>query len=292
MELSALPEAVAAYLDQIGRIPLLDAAAERDLAGRVRAGRDARRLLDVASAGERAALASTVADGVRAREHLISANLRLVVSQARHLPRGRVPFLDLVQEGNVGLMAAVDRFDPDLGFRFTTYAHDWIAQAMWAALASDRLIRLPTKLGARASHCRRAREELVEVTHREPAASEVARVTGFEPRQVELLLRAEHPTVPLELVVAPASSPEHDPSEPAHRRDTADRVVAALRHLEPDERRVIELRFGLVDEACTRSETAARTGVDVATVRRLERRALGRLRSRPGMVQLLDAPAG
>ncbi|MFY0407263.1 sigma-70 family RNA polymerase sigma factor [Solicola sp. PLA-1-18] len=288
MDLAHVPEAVSAYLDQIGRIPLLDARRERELAHRVRAGLDARRRLDTAGAGEREALCDLVEHGVRAREEMISANLRLVVAQARRLPRGPVPFLDLVQEGNVGLMAAVDRFDPELGFRFSTYAHDWIAQAMWAALASDRLIRLPAKAGARATHCRRVREELAVLTRREPGVDELAAATGFDPAQVELLLRAEQVTVPLDLVAHAAASHD-DPGEPVERRDAAERVLHALGCLDPEERTVLELRFGIGSEPCTLAETARRTGSDVPGVRRLERRALDRLRRRPAMVQLQEA---
>lgn len=286
---------VGAYLDRIGRIPRLTAAQELELGGAVAAGARARVRLSSSETceGDRARSLGEVRDGEAARTTMISANLRLVVAQARRFSHASVPFLDLIQEGNVGLVHAVDRFDASLGFRFSTYATDWIAQAIGQALASDRLIRLPPKVNRRLLECRRARDLLHDELGRTPSTREIAAAVELDELLVRRLLRADSPTFSLDQpdVLDRFEQPDDTGDEPvvqAQRGAVAEVLDDAVAQLCDAERRVLGLRFGLGCRRHTRKEVAEALGIAVPQVRAIERLALQHMRCRPAVIRLRD----
>jgi RNA polymerase primary sigma factor len=244
-----------AFFRQIGSIPLLSAEQEIELALRMRAGSDAAmRLTDGSTAEEeRGVLQDAVDAGDAARAQMVQANLRLVVSVARRFTRSGLPLSDLVQDGTVGLIQAVDRFDPDQGCRFSTYAMWWIRQAVTRGIViSGRSVRLPRQVLARLNHCHGRRRELVAALGREPTTEELATASGLEVNEVVALLQAE--PEPGSLDASGAESYDvvdrhaADPAEEAMRSADATRVQAAMRCLDPLEREVLVLRYGFGGE--------------------------------------------
>jgi RNA polymerase primary sigma factor len=255
-----IQDGLAAYMNELGRHPLLDPDEELRLAWAVRAG------------------------DRRAAVRLAEANLRLVVAIARRYASCGVPFLDLVQEGNIGLLQAVDGFDPARGCRFSTYAYWCIRHAVrHAAAEQGRLIRVPPATAEAMDRLRRATDRLAQVLGREPAAGELAEELGTTLERVNRLSRLARPALPL------------DGLEPDQRGGSpADEVVlAALRvdlysmvaRLNARERRVLRLRFGLVDgRRRSLEEIGRRLGLSRERIRQIEKGALVRLR------QATDAP--
>jgi RNA polymerase primary sigma factor len=286
-----------AFFRQIGSIPLLSAQQEVELALLMRAGTEAARRLteDGAAGGERAALHEAVDAGDAARAQMVQANLRLVVSVARRFTRSGLPLLDLVQDGTVGLIQAVDRFDPDQGCRFSTYAMWWIRQAVTRGMViSGRSVRLPRQVLARLNHCQGRRRELLATLGREPTAQEIATASGLEVQEVMALLRAE--PEPGSLDESPGQSDDvvdrhaADPAEEAMRGVDAARVRAAMRCLDPLEREVVALRYGFAGEPLGCSAVARTLGLTRDRVRGIEARALRALESAPGMAATADGP--
>ncbi|MGH8868655.1 MAG: sigma-70 family RNA polymerase sigma factor [Actinomycetes bacterium] len=287
---------VRVYLDAIGRTALLNAAEEVDLAQRIEAGLYAAEKLrrDEAVGALPAALAAELAvlvdDGARARDLMLQANLRLVVSVAKkHTGRG-LPFLDLVQEGNVGLVRAVEKFDFRRGFKFSTYAMWWIRQAIQRALADQsRTIRLPVHVSEELGRVTRAKRRLGQDLGREPTAEEIASSTGSTAQRVGDLSRLSRVAASLDTPVGSAGeTPFGDLLEDVDAPVVADVVergmlarglAARVDRLPPQERSVIMLRYGL---AQGRPHTLAEIGriLDIPRdrVRRIERAALERLR--------------
>ncbi len=263
------------YVRQIGSGPLLTREEERDLARRKDAGDDA------------------------ARRRLIESNLRLVMSVARNYRRADVPLLDLIQEGNLGLMRAVEKFDYKLGFKLSTYATWWIRQAITRALVDQgRTIRLPLHVAEDVRKLLRSRRQLAQKLNREPTVSELAaEVKEPEERVRELLMLVEIP-VSLETPVGDGESLYGDliedaraaaPLELTADKASAEELRAALATLEPRLQRVVTLRFGL-DGGTTRTldEIGADVGVTRERVRQLETRALRELRlAAPGLAHYL-----
>jgi RNA polymerase primary sigma factor len=227
---------------------------------------------------------------LQARKELAQANLRLVVSIAKRY-RGRgLSFADLIQEGNGGLMRAVDKYDHRLGFKFGTYATWWVRQAITRALADDsRTIRVPSHRAATLAAIERVREELMVRLGREPAEQEVAEALGVDLLNLRALTAASRP--PLSLQAAFAGDEEQSwaqyladaggasPDEGADRLLLKERVEEVLRALAPRDREVIELRFGLRDgHARTLDEVSRLLGVTRERIRQIEQRALARLR--------------
>jgi len=298
---TSTPDLVRLYLDEIGRAPLLDAATEVTLAQRIEAGLYARHLLGglgqrrslklraarrVAMSAELAALA---ADGEAAKRLFIRANLRLVVSLARRYSRSSLPLLDLIQEGNVGLVRAVEKFDYMRGFKFSTYATWWIRQSIGRAIAEQsRVVRLPVHQVEKLSRLGRTRRDLALTLGREPTDAEVAAEMDLPvevvadldaisrtPASLDALVGDSGATTLGDLVDATDASPEDLVVEQAWRRQ----LVALIGDLGEREAAVIRARYGLEHERReTYDEIGARLGVSRERVRQVEREALDRLR--------------
>jgi RNA polymerase sigma factor (sigma-70 family) len=279
------------YLAEIGRHSLLDKAGEAELAKRIQRGRVAAERLAgrPVPAADRERLEAEVVDGRAAAERFAQANLRLVVSVARRYSASGVPIADIVQEGNLGLLRAVERFEWERGFKFSTYAAWWIRQAITRGIAeSARTIRLPVHLHDQIGRIRRARLDLEASLGRRPTCAEVAAVTGDDPAEVLASLdwdrdvrsldepvRAEADLLLADVVADPHALPEEAAIDGLQGAVVED----LLRPLDPRERRILRLRFG-VDrgEPRTFPEVAAELGLSKERIRQLELRAFCKLR--------------
>jgi RNA polymerase primary sigma factor len=281
-------------LQEIGRVSLLSALEEVELAERMERGKAASQRL--ASAEElsgqlRTALRVDVISGQEARRHLIQANLRLVVSIAKKYVGRGLALLDLIQEGNIGLMRAVEKFDYHKGNRFSTYATWWIRQAVTRAIAEQgRTIRLPVHMSESVGQVKRAAERLSQALERQPSAEEIAVALGQPLDRVERVLEAARRPVSLETPVGEDGehtlgdflqddelpTPADFASQQLLRRDLA----AALEHLNERERRIIDLRYGLADgQRRTLEEVGTVLGMTRERARQIEAEALRRLRA-------------
>ena len=290
---TASADLVRVYLREIGRIPLLTAAEEVELAKRVEAGVFAAERLDTArrlSGSMRRDLQALVRDGERAKQRLIESNLRLVVSIAKRYTGRGLPFLDLIQEGNLGLIRAVEKFDYTRGFKFSTYASWWIRQAVSRAVADQaRTIRIPVHMVETVNRILRAQRALVQVLGRDPTAKEIAaRVDMPVDRVVEIRRLAMEP-VSLHAPVGEEEGSElGDLIEDVETVSPADQVSAGmlaghvenvLSHLGEREREVVKLRYGLTDgEPRTLEEVGRAFGVTRERVRQIEAKGLAKLR--------------
>ncbi len=228
--------------------------------------------------------------GQSASERLTNSNLRLVVSVARRYLRRGLPLLDLVQEGNLGLMRAVEKYDPHRGFKFSTYATWWIRQAVTRALADQgRTIRLPVHVVERLQQLNTAERHLMRDRDRDPTTEELAGELGWTPEQVETLMRQRQHTISLGTPVGEEESTLEDfiqdtsgrtPDEVAMRLLTREDVIEALDDIPPRLRMVLALRFGFIDDRPrTLEEVGRELGVTRERVRQLEKQALTLLRS-------------
>ena len=295
------PDLVRIYLDEIGRAPLLDAATEVALSQRIEAGLYARHLLS-GLGGRRAVklqaarrvatsteLASLAADGDAAKRVFIRANLRLVVSLARRYSRASMPLLDLIQEGNVGLVRAVEKFDYTRGFKFSTYATWWIRQSIGRAIAEQsRVVRLPVHQVEKLSRLGRTRRELSATLGRDPSDNEVAVAMALPvetvadldaiartPASLDALVGESGNNTLGDLVDAADPSPEDLVVEQASR----EQLGTLIGSLAPRELEVIRARYGLGDgRRQTYDEIASQLGVSRERARQIEREALSRLR--------------
>jgi RNA polymerase primary sigma factor len=299
----ATEDPIQLYLREIGQVSLLSADQEVDLAQRIERGKAALAKLDghtLLSPHERLQMTEHVADGVQARQELIQANLRLVVSIAKKYIGHQMSFLDLVQEGNLGLMRAVDKFDWRKGNRFSTYATWWIRQAVSRSLAEHgRLIRLPVHLGEMIGQVRRTMQQLEQALERPPTHEELATALGISTRKVKRLLTAAVMPISLEQPVGPdgdtfmgemlADERDNGPVEIATQNMLYDDVYEALSSLSERERRVIALRYGLEDgKRRTLEEVGAAFGITRERTRQIEAEAMRRLRA-PDIGQRLRA---
>ncbi|MDQ3628321.1 MAG: sigma-70 family RNA polymerase sigma factor [Actinomycetota bacterium] len=289
-------DAVDFFLQRIGAVPLLRAEQEVELGQRVQAGALAARRLasgELVALGERAELERMVEQGDAAREQMIQANLRLVVSVARRYLRSGVPLLDLVQDGTLGLMRAVDKFDPERGTKFSTYASWWIRQAVTRGMAdSMRTVRLPVAVLTRLNSCLGRRHELMAVWGREPTNAELARACGLTEADVTALLGVSVEPVSLdgdaergEFGIGDNVADRHDegPEEAAGAAVEADWLRAAMWVLDPLEWQVLRLRYGFVGEPVGATAVAESLGVTRERIRHLEGRALRKLSRAPGV---------
>ena len=292
------------YLKEIGKVKLLDAALEVELAERIVAGNEASERLAsfVGGAGEsypnRSSDRMLVRRGQAAKEALIEANLRLVVSIAKRYRNRGLAFLDLIQEGNLGLMRAVEKFDHTKGFKFSTYATWWIRQAITRAIADQaRTIRIPVHMVETINKVVWAQRQLLQELGREPSAEEVAGRVDFSIERVREIQRINQDTVSLEQPMGDEddfslSDLIEDreavvPDDAAARMMLDDAVREALGHLSPREQDVVRLRFGLEDgKIRTLEEVGKAFGVTRERIRQIEAKTLAKLR-RPESAQLL-----
>jgi RNA polymerase primary sigma factor len=292
------------YLKEIGKVKLLDAALEVELAERILAGNAAAERLAAFPGGaderypERVRDRVLVRRGQSAKEALIEANLRLVVSIAKRYRNRGLAFLDLIQEGNLGLMRAVEKFDHTKGFKFSTYATWWIRQAITRAIADQaRTIRIPVHMVETINKVVWAQRQLLQELGREPSAEEVAIRVDFPIERVREIQRINQDTVSLEQPMGDEddfslSDLIEDreavvPDDAAARIMLDDAVREALRHLSPREQDVVRLRFGLEDgKIRTLEEVGKAFGVTRERIRQIEAKTLAKLR-RPESAQLL-----
>ncbi len=287
-------DGVRQYLNAIGRVELLTAEEEVDLAKRYHAGVAARAMrIDpsrIASTRRRKKLDEIVTGGDRAQERLVTANLRLVVSIARrYLGRG-LSLLELVQEGNLGLMRGVEKFDHTKGYKFSTYATWWIRQALTRGTANKaRSVRLPVHVHELVAKVRRAEFELLQVLGRDPTDVEVADTLGISTdRLLELRLAGREITsldrtvgedgdTTLGELVRDDDAP--DPETCATTELARLELLATLSELHERERGVLELRYGLTgDDPATLEEIGERYGVTRERIRQIEKNVLAKLR--------------
>jgi RNA polymerase primary sigma factor len=281
------------YLKEIGKVSLLTAEQEVNLARRIEAGVLAQERLDASpamSAEQRASELANVEDGELAKSQLTEANLRLVVSIAkRYVGRG-MALLDLVQEGNLGLMRAVEKFDYTKGFKFSTYATWWIRQAITRAIADQaRTIRIPVHMVETMNKVLRVQRQMLQELGREPTVEEVARKVDLTSDKVREIQRISQEPLSLETPVGEEddsslgdfvpdpTAPE--PTEEAEQQGLKEEITRALEELNEREREIMRLRFGLDDgQPHTLEEVGRRFKVTRERIRQIESKTLAKLR--------------
>ena len=297
-------DVVGLYLKEAGRVPLLTAEQEVDLAKRMEAAVIAQEQLeeygDDLPLDDVYTLRETIADGEAAQEHLIRANARLVISVAKkYIGRG-VPFLDLIQEGNIGLIRATNKFEYQRGHKFSTYATWWIRQAVSRAVADQgRTIRVPVHMGDQLNRMRRIQLQLTQELGRDPSIEEVAEGMETTPDKVEDLMEISRRPVSLETPIDDEGDSTfgdfvEDANSPAPAEEVAtyllhEQLSEALNRLPPREAQILRLRYGLEDgRVYTLEEVGQTIGVTRERVRQLEAQALNRLRQSSAHVKLRD----
>jgi RNA polymerase primary sigma factor len=294
-EVTASADSVRAYLRQIGKVRLLTAADEVELAKRIEAGLYAAERLSTTAQDERASplrrdLRWIVRDGDRAKKHLVEANLRLVVSIAKRYTGRGMAFLDLIQEGNVGLIRAVEKFDYTKGYKFSTYATWWIRQAISRAMADQaRTIRIPVHMVEVINTLARIRRELLENLGREPTHAELAAEMDTTPEKVlEIQQYGRNPISLDQTIGEEGDSALGDfisdceaviPLDAAAFTLLGDQLRAVLATMSEREAGIIRLRFGLTDgQPHTLDQIGAVYGVTRERIRQLEAKAMAKLR--------------
>jgi RNA polymerase primary sigma factor len=297
-------DVVGLYLKEAGRVPLLVAAEEVALAKRMERAEIARQQLeelgDQLPMDDRYTLQEWVDDGELAQEHLVRANARLVISVAKkYIGRG-VPFLDLIQEGNIGLIRATNKFDYRRGHKFSTYATWWIRQAVSRAVADQgRTIRVPVHMGDQLNRMRRIQLQLTQELGRDPLIDELAVRMETTPDKIENLLEIARRPVSLETPIDEDGDSTfgdfvEDVNSPAPSEEVAtnllhEQLKTALDRLPTREAQILRLRYGLEDgRVYTLEEVGQAIGVTRERVRQLEAQALNRLRQSSAHVILRD----
>ena len=276
------------YLSTIGRVPLLTPAEEIELAHHVQA---AKRLTQEIGEGYTAKQLRQLRMGQRARDRMMAANLRLVVSVAKKYQNQGLELLDLVQEGAIGLERAVDKFDPAMGYKFSTYAYWWIRQGMTRAIDnSARTIRLPIHISEKLSKMRRITRELSHRLGRQPNRLELSHALGMAPEELEELMAQSAPCASLdahargeedrstlgELIADPASNEHFDSMDRLLQKE---HLITWLAQLNDREQKILKLRFGLEgSEPLTLAEIGRQINVSRERVRQLEAKAIMKLR--------------
>jgi RNA polymerase primary sigma factor len=285
-------DTIGLYLKEVGRVPLLTAEEEVELAQRIERGRMAREELAKGNvpATRRQDLQRLIEDGWAAREHLITANSRLVISVAKKYMGRGVPFLDLIQEGNIGLIRAAKKFDYRRGHKFSTYATWWIRQAVTRAIADQgRTIRVPVHMGDQINKLLRVQHQLTQRLGRDPSVDELAEALEVTPAKVENMIQVARRPLSLE---TPTDDEEDSvlgdfiqdeevpaPDETATYNLLREHLDSVLNGLPPREVRILQLRYGLLDgQAYTLEEVGRKMGVTRERVRQIEAQALSRLR--------------
>lgn len=285
-------DTIGLYLKEVSRVPLLNAEEEVELAQRIERGRMSREELAKGnvSTKRRQELRTLIEDGWSAREHLITANSRLVISVAKKYMGRGVPFLDLIQEGNIGLIRATKKFDYRRGHKFSTYATWWIRQAVTRAIADQgRTIRVPVHMGDQINKLLRIQHQLTQRLGREPTVEELAISLDVPPKKVENMIQVARRPLSLE---TPTDDEEDSvlgdfieddeappPDETATYNLLKEHLEDVLNGLPPREVRILQLRYGLLDgQAYTLEEVGRKMGVTRERVRQIEAQALSRLR--------------
>jgi RNA polymerase primary sigma factor len=285
-------DTIGLYLKEAARIPLLTADEEIELAQRIERGRLAREELAQGnvSAHRRKELRALIEDGWAAREHLIVANSRLVISVAKKYMGRGVPFLDLIQEGNIGLMRAAKKFDYRRGYKFSTYATWWIRQAVTRAIADQgRTIRVPVHMGDQISRMLRIQHHLKQKLSRDPTPEELAEALDVPVKKIDHMMQVARRPFSLQTPIGEEEDDmlgdfieDHDtpqPDETATNNILRERLKEALDQLPPREARILQLRYGLLDgQIHTLKEVGLKMGVTRERVRQIEAQALRRLR--------------
>ncbi|WP_320666720.1 RpoD/SigA family RNA polymerase sigma factor [Prochlorococcus sp. MIT 1307] len=281
-------DAIGFYLSSIGRVPLLTPAEEIELAHHVQ---KMKKLLEVPLEEQNPRQRHQIRMGKRARDRMMAANLRLVVSVAKKYQNQGLELLDLVQEGAIGLERAVDKFDPAMGYKFSTYAYWWIRQGMTRAIDnSARTIRLPIHISEKLSKMRRISRELSHRFGRQPNRLELAHAMGIEPQDLEDLVAQSAPCASLdahargeedrstlgELIPDPSCG---EPMEGMDRSIQKEHLGGWLSQLNEREQKILRLRFGLDgEEPLTLAEIGRQINVSRERVRQLEAKAILKLR--------------
>lgn len=286
-------DTVGLYIKEAARVPLLTYEEELELSQRVEHGRLAREELAKGNVSDRrrTELLRLIEDGWAARERLITANSRLVISVAKKYMGLGVPFLDLIQEGNIGLMRAAKKFDFRRGFKFSTYATWWIRQAVTRAIADQsRTIRVPVHMGDQISKMLRTQHRLKQQLSRDPTIDELAETLGVTTEKVENMIQVAKRPISLQTPVGEEEDEvlgdfieDQDappPDETATYNLLRKHLEEILDRLPPREARILQLRYGLLDgQVLTLNEVGRRMGVTRERVRQIEAQALRRLRS-------------
>jgi RNA polymerase primary sigma factor len=298
----ATADPVKDYLRQIGKVPLLDAGQEVELARRIEAGLFAEEKLADGSAvlrpGQRTDLEQVAEDGRRAKVHLVEANLRLVVSLARRYAGRGMLFLDLIQEGTLGLIRGVEKFDYTKGCKFSTYATWWIRQAITRAMADQsRTIRLPVHMVEVISKLARARRQMLQDLGREPTAGELAAELGVTPGKVIEVQKYGREPISLHIPLGEDGDSEFgdliedtgaiQPGEAVSFTLLQEQLHSVLGTLSEREAGVVSMRFGLTDgQPKTLDEIGKVYGVTRERIRQIESKTMSKLRH-PSRSQLL-----
>jgi len=285
-------DTIGLYLKEVSRVPLLTAEEEVDLSQRIERGRMAREELAIGkiSNKRRPELRSLIEDGWAAREHLVTANSRLVISVAKKYMSRGVPFLDLIQEGNIGLIRATKKFDYRRGHKFSTYATWWIRQAVTRAIADQgRTIRVPVHMGDQINKLLRTQHQLTQKLGRDPSVEELAIALDVLPKKVENMIQVSRRPLSLE---TPTDNEDDSvlgdfiedneipaPDVTATYNLLREHLEMVMDSLPPREVRILQLRYGLLDgQAYTLEEVGRKMGVTRERVRQIEAQALSRLR--------------
>jgi len=295
------PDTVRQYLNEIGQVPLLTSAEEKILGKAVKDGQQAQQRLEDAkalgriklSASDRKTLRDVMKAGEKAKDRMVRANLRLVVSIARRYDRKELHLSDLIQEGNIGLMHAVDKYDYEKGFKFSTYATWWIRQSMTRAMADQgRNIRIPGHMMEIVNRVQRSERELTAELKRDPTPEEVAARCDIT---VEKLFEIQQLTLSTASLDAPvgvdvddltvgetlASPDATDPLNETVQRELVSQIEKSLDGLPERERRIMSMRFGLgefIGKQHTLEEVAEKEDITRERVRQIEQKTLARMR--------------
>lgn len=292
-------DAVGLYLDAIAKTPLLTAVGEVELARAIEAGLFARKVLEgeittsvQATPDE---LSEIAEEGERAMQQFVQANLRLVVSVARKYGRSQMPLLDLVQEGNTGLIRAVEKFDYAKGFKFSTYATWWVRQAISRGIAQQgRIVRLPVHVAEQVNQVSAVRRNLERQLGREPELAEIAEELGLEESRIVDLLRYSRDHVSLDApveadgdtalgdLIARETAP--GPDEMVLDAEERGRLEEMLADLDERSQDVVRRRYGLLDGRQAKlADIGLHWGITAERVRQIERQALAQLRTAQGV---------
>lgn len=286
-------DTVGLYIKQAGKVPLLTREEEQDLTKKIEQGRKAQKRLaeDKLTLEEREQVNELIDIGWEAFEHLIKANSRLVISIAKKYVGRGVSFLDLIQEGNIGMMRAALKFERERGYKFSTYATWWIRQAITRAIADQgRTIRVPVHMGDKINKMIRMQHQLKQDLNRDPTQEEVAEALNVSPEDVQDMMKHARRPLSLEMPTGKEDDallgdfiPDNEstpPDEEATSILLREHLQEALAELPPRETKILEMRYGLVDgRTLTLNEVGKKMGVTRERIRQIEAQALRRLRN-------------